>query len=83
MKGGPSAVMLSYPYWQSQFHGDRAIVGRAITLDGGMVTVAGVLPPSFDFGSVFAPGMKKDVFRVIHVEDVLQVGHIYFRSSGD
>lgn len=76
VKGGPSAVILSYPYWQSHFRGDQSIVGRAITLDGSQVTIAGVLPPSFDFGSVFAPGMKKDVFRVLHIEDVLQVGHV-------
>jgi predicted permease len=37
-------------------------VGRAVTIDGEPATVAGVLPAAFDFGSVFAPGMRVDYF---------------------
>jgi predicted permease len=62
VKGGRSAVVLSDPYWRQQFGADRSIVGKAIMLDDKPVTVVGVLPASFDFGAVFAPGLKMDVF---------------------
>jgi len=62
VKGGRAAVVLSDPYWRQQFGADRSIVGKAIMLDDKPVTVVGVLPASFDFGSVFAPGLKMDVF---------------------
>ena len=37
--GAPRVVVLAYGFWQSQFAGDRAIVGRQITLDGAQATV--------------------------------------------
>src|SRR5579859_2268534 len=61
-KGGRPAAMLSYFYWKSQFASDPAIVGKAVTINGSPVTIVGVLPASFDFGAVFAPGMKVDLF---------------------
>jgi predicted permease len=67
-KGGPAAALLSYQFWQRQFGGDPAVVGRTVTINAapadisGPVTVVGVLPPSFDFGSVFSPGMQVDFF---------------------
>ena len=60
-KNASPAVLLSYFFWKRQFAEDRSIVGQAITLNNASVTVAGVLPPSFDFGSVFAPGTKMDI----------------------
>src|SRR5262249_31664121 len=44
VKGAPGVVMLSHAFWKRQFHGDSAIVGKAITLNGGPSTVVGVLP---------------------------------------
>jgi predicted permease len=61
-KGGRAAVVLSYFFWQRQFAADPAIVGQAIMLGDSPVTVVGVLPASFDFGSVFAPGVKIDIY---------------------
>jgi predicted permease len=61
-KGGRPAALLSYYFWKNQFAGDPSIVGKAIAVNGKPVTVAGILPASFDFGSVFAPGMKVDLF---------------------
>jgi predicted permease len=61
-KGGRLAAMLSYFFWQRQFGGNQSIIGKAITINKLPVTVVGVLPESFDFGSVFAPGMKVDFF---------------------
>jgi predicted permease len=70
VKGGPPAVMLSYPFWQRQFGGDRAIVGKPIEMDGKPVTVAGVLPASFDFGAAFSPGAKVDVLTPLIMDDI-------------
>ena len=61
-KNGRPAAMLSYFFWQRQFGGDPSIIGKAITINKLPVTVVGVLPESFDFGAVFAPGMKVDFF---------------------
>jgi predicted permease len=61
-KSGRPAVLLSYPFWQRQFAANPAIVGQAITLNDQAVTVVGVLPRAFDFGSVFSPGLKVDFY---------------------
>jgi predicted permease len=37
------------------------VVGRKLTLNNRPVSVVGVLPASFDFGSVFAPGTAVDI----------------------
>ena len=61
--GGSHAVtLLSNAYWRRQFSSDPAIVGKAIELNGTPITVVGVLPDSFDFGAVFSPGAKVDLF---------------------
>jgi predicted permease len=61
--GGSHAVtLLSNAYWRRQFASDPAIVGKAIELNGTPITVVGVLPDSFDFGAVFSPGAKVDLF---------------------
>lgn len=44
-----STVILSDGYWRSHFGGDRAVLGRRMTIDGNPVEVIGVLPPSFQF----------------------------------
>jgi len=58
---GPQAVLLSHGIWERRFAADPRIVGRAVTLDNQPVTVVGVLPASFDFASVFAPGGHFDL----------------------
>jgi predicted permease len=70
-KGGRPAVLLGHFFWQRQFAADPAIVGQAIMLSDQPVTVVGVLPASFDFGSVFAPGLKMDIY-VPAVMDILR-----------
>jgi predicted permease len=58
----PPAVLLSYGFWRRRFASDPNLVGRKLTLNNRPATVAGVLPASFDFGSVFAPGTSVDLF---------------------
>jgi predicted permease len=48
-KPGSRVVVLSHELWQSVFHGDRNVVGRAITLDKQSYTVVGVMPAGFAF----------------------------------
>ncbi len=43
----PRAVLLGWPLWQRRFAGDPGIVGRQIHVNGGAVTVIGVMPESF------------------------------------
>jgi putative ABC transport system permease protein len=48
---GPGIAVISHQLWAGALHGDRAIVGRTITLDGQPVTVAGVMPATFSFAA--------------------------------
>jgi predicted permease len=59
---GPRAVLLAHGLWERRFNSDPSIVGRSLTIDQEPYTVAGVLPASFDFGSVFAPGLHVDLY---------------------
>ena len=55
--GKDHVVMLTDSFWRDRFHGDPAIVGGSITLDGKPFQVVGVLPASFRFpkGDQWAP----------------------------
>jgi predicted permease len=68
-------VLLSHAFWKRQYAGDPAIVGQAIELNKTPVTVIGVLPESFDFGSVFAPGTKVDVYAPVIFQDIHDEGN--------
>jgi predicted permease len=59
---GPKAVILTEGLWRRRFASDPAIVGAALVLNDQPHTVVGVLPASFDFGSVFAPGSRFDLY---------------------
>jgi len=59
---GPSVVLLSDAFWERRFARDPRVVGSTIRLGGKPSTVVGVMPASFDFGSVFAPGTRVDLF---------------------
>jgi predicted permease len=58
----PPAVILSHGFWQRRLASDSAAVGRTLMLNNKQVTIVGVLPASFDFPSVFAPGTSVDLF---------------------
>jgi putative ABC transport system permease protein len=73
---GRPAVLLSYPFWKRQFGGNRGIVGQAIDLNGTPVTVVGVMPKTFDFGSVFSPGEKTDIFTPFILSDFQDDGNV-------
>jgi putative ABC transport system permease protein len=49
LPNAPRVVVLSHSTWATRFGGDRHVVGTVITFDGAPHTVAGVMPPDFDF----------------------------------
>ena len=68
LKGGRPAAILSYYFWKTEFAADPHVIGKTVSINtspaavNGPVTIVGVLPASFDFGAVFAPGKKVDLF---------------------
>ena len=77
VRGGPHPVaLLANAYWRRQFNADPAIIGKAIELNGTPVTVLGVLPTSFDFGAVFSPGAKVDLFTPLDLNESRDWGNI-------
>ena len=65
--GGPGGltVVLSYQFWQRQFHGASDVLGQVFTLDGQPHTVVGVMPPHFQFPIESDP---LDVYTTVAVE---------------
>ncbi len=63
-----AGAILSYSFWQSEFGGDRNVIGRNITLDGHAFPIAGVTPRSF-FG--LEPGERFDVAVPLCVDNLL------------
>jgi predicted permease len=75
LQHAPPVALLSYAFWKRQLGGNRSIIGQAINLNGTLVTVAGVLPETFDFGSVFSPGAKVDLFAPYIMDDFREDGN--------
>jgi putative ABC transport system permease protein len=53
---GPNVIILSDALWRRRFGGDRAIIGRQVTLDGTGFIVIGIMPSGFE--SVLAPSVQ-------------------------
>jgi putative ABC transport system permease protein len=73
--GAPDVMLLSYHFWQRETHADPDIIGKPLQFNGHTATVIGVLPKSFDFGAVFAPGTNVDVFTAIIPQDIRMEGN--------
>lgn len=65
--GAAPVVLLTNGWWKRQFQSDPNIVGKAFDMNGHQTTVIGVLPASFDFGAVFAPGTKVDAITPLNL----------------
>ncbi len=64
---GPHVAILAYSFWKSRFNGDPQVIGKSIQLDANNVTIAGVLPPDFEF----APRGNVQIWVPMHIGDSL------------
>jgi predicted permease len=58
----PPSVLLSHGFWQRRFQSNPDVVGATVNINDSPVLITGVLPASFDFSSVFAPGTRIDLY---------------------
>ena len=81
--GRDTTTVLSYQLWQSQFGGDRAVVGKELRIDGQPATVIGVMPRDFYFLNpdvllwrpiAFTPEQKSDEQR--HSNNFQNIGRL-------
>ena len=61
--GAPRLAVLSYGMWQTEFGGDRNILGRSITIADAPVTVIGVMPAEFEF-----PAPEYDAYTQLQLD---------------
>jgi putative ABC transport system permease protein len=65
--GRDQEVVLTDSFWRGEFHGDPALVGKTITLNGAPFVVVGILPASFHFpkalGALSTFGTHIDYFK--------------------
>ncbi|HME06403.1 MAG TPA: ABC transporter permease [Bryobacteraceae bacterium] len=66
--GRDAVVILGYDFWQSQFHGDREVIGRMVRLNGLDFIVIGVAPEKFNGLDQY---FRDAVFVPIHMSPVL------------
>jgi predicted permease len=59
---GPGAVILSYGFWERRYSADPGVIGRQIGVNDRAATIIGIMPRSFDFGAVFAPGNRIEIY---------------------
>jgi len=75
LKNSRPVTLLSHAFWKRQFHADPNIVGQTVNLDNKPVTVVGVLPDTFDFGAVFSPGARIDIYTPVIMNDIRHWGN--------
>jgi putative ABC transport system permease protein len=65
---GTSAANISYAFWQRNFAGDPAVIGKRLTLDGNSFQILGVTPAGFNGISI---GDTFDVAVPVCLEPIL------------
>ncbi|HEY7895012.1 MAG TPA: ABC transporter permease [Gemmatimonadaceae bacterium] len=75
--GSAPTAVISHAYWQRAYGGDRAVVGKQITLDGHEYTVIGVAPA--DFHGVDAA--NADVWIPISLAKLVGYPSMYLTSN--
>jgi predicted permease len=75
LPNGPRAVILGHGLWRRRFAANPDIIGQAVRIDREPFTVVGVMPASFDFSSVFTPGVRVDLFQPAILDEMRTWGN--------
>ena len=63
--GAGHVALISYGLWQRVWGGERAVIGRSVTLNGSAVTLIGVMPPETN-----VPSTRAELWRPVgYLED--------------
>jgi predicted permease len=62
LQNAAPTLLLTEATWRQRFASDPTIVGRTLTINDQPMMVIGVVPSSFDFPSIFAPGTAIEFF---------------------
>jgi predicted permease len=80
----PTTMIISYALWQRRFGGDPGIIGRALRVEHGAVTIVGVLPQ--DFRLIFPDDSSVppnvDLFMPLGFNSAKPDGPNYLRTIG-
>jgi len=82
--GGPGmnpVVVLSYPYWERQYHGDAHSLGSAIRHGNTTYTIVGVTPPEFT-GTSINPQVP-DLWAPVSMQQQLVPGQDWLHKPTD
>ena len=74
-------VVLSYSFWQREFHADRSIVGKTLRVNDVTFTIVGVAPQ--DFIGTGAPPLVPDFWAPIATQAHLQPGQAWANQAND
>jgi predicted permease len=67
--GESDTVVISYRFWRHRLQSDPNAIGRKLVLDGGVFTVAGILPP--DHRTVTGFGFAPDLYMPVTREETI------------
>jgi predicted permease len=74
-------VVLSYPYWKTQFQGDQDVVGRTVQINRHTFTIIGVAPPEFHGIEIFFwPDIWTPLVEQTEIEGSSTLQQRYFRD---
>jgi predicted permease len=74
-------VVLSYPYWKTQFQGDRNVVGRTVEINRHIFTIIGVAPAQFHGIELFFwPDLWTPLVEQTEIEGSNTLEERYFRD---
>ncbi len=83
-ESAPQTLIISYGLWQRRFGGDPGVIGRALRVGDGTITVVGVLPK--DFRLIFPDDSSVppnvDLFAPLGVDSAQPGGPSYLRTIG-
>ena len=74
-------LVLSYPFWQREFHGDRLIVGKTLKVNDVTFTIVGVAPQ--DFIGTGAPPLVPDFWVPAAMQARLEPGQAWAEQAND